>query len=96
MNNLSIHEVDVANFLAPARRRMAEAQTVYVRPRFAFVRTLETDRINRLGRSWDDATYDIVDNGRGSERVMARGVHYKAAIEIVGALNMVEEAKRQD
>ena len=66
----------------------------HLRPRYAFVRTLETDRINRMGRSWDNASYDIVDNGEGSERVLARGVDYRAAIEIVGALNMVEETRR--
>lgn len=95
MNQVS-HEIDIARFTEPLRRRLADGVTTYVRPRYAFVRTLETNRINSSNRSWDDASYDIVDNARGSERVMARSVHYKAALEIVGALNMVEEAGRPD
>lgn len=64
------------------------------RPRYAFVRNIEMERDLARQRVWHDAAYDIVDNGEGSECVMARGVHYRHATVIVGALNMLAEAAR--
>jgi hypothetical protein len=61
----------------------------YIRARYAFVRA---PYYREQGQ--DHALYDIVDNGEGSERVLARLVRYDAAMLIVGALNAVEEAER--
>jgi hypothetical protein len=81
---------------APGRVREIHAASAsnHIRPRYAFVRNLEWERLDAEHRSWHDARYDIVDNMRGAECVMARGVHYKSALAIVGALNMMEESLR--
>jgi hypothetical protein len=84
--------VDIRNVLfIPAAKRGP-----LVAPRYAFVRNVEWERLDAEHRAWHDARYDIVDNGEGSEQVLARGVHYKSATLIVGALNMMAEAERTE
>jgi hypothetical protein len=55
------------------------------RPRYAFV--------PRGDQGASDALYDIVDNGRGAEEVMAYCVRYKPAVDIVDALNEREKLR---
>ena len=65
------------------------------RPRYAMVRNPIYEQ--HMQQKYPDtpwAFYDIVDNQVGAERVLAYGVRYKAALEIVGALNVQEELVR--
>jgi hypothetical protein len=55
----------------------------FKRARYAFVRS--------DGPSDEQSLYDIVDNKGGAERVLAYRVRHKPALEIVSALNALEE-----
>jgi hypothetical protein len=73
--------------LAPARR------VNHLRARYAFVRNPAREfRNDHHELCW--ALYDIVDNAAGHERVLAYAVRHEPALEIVSALNAMEEAKR--
>lgn len=68
---------------------------INTRPRFAMVRNVPYEKYAYSGRpNVEHALYDIVDNGDGSERVLAYGVRHDPACEIIGALNVQEELAR--
>ena len=55
------------------------------RPRYAYVRNPNHDH------GQPHASYDIVDNAQGSERVMAYNVRFEPAVEIVDATQRAGE-----
>ena len=57
------------------------------RPRYAYVRNPNHDH------GQPHASYDIVDNAQGSERVMAYNVRLEPAVDIVDALNEREKLR---
>jgi hypothetical protein len=57
------------------------------RPRYAYVRNSRMIDSKPDRSHWDHALYDIVDNGMGSEEVLAYGVRFEPARLITEALN---------
>jgi hypothetical protein len=82
--------VNVSNIVFMPKARTAQ----HLAPRYAFVRNASMELNDREVHSAPHARYDIVDNGAGSEQVLAYGVRYNNAMLIVSALNMLSEAER--
>lgn len=85
--------IDINNIKFIPAARVPKLNTA----RYAFVRCphwREQNPREETRTPLHHALYDIVDNGEGTEQVLAYGVRYNAASLIVSALNAVEEASR--
>ena len=84
------YKINVNNLVWVPSARRVNMNTA----RYAFVRNIEWEHLDAEHKAWHDARYDIVDNGEGTEQVLVRGAHYKAATLIVSALNLMAEHER--
>jgi hypothetical protein len=81
--------------LKPSRQALVfpAARNHVLRPRYAMVRNPNRE-VHRSHVNLGWALYDIVDNGQGSESVLAYGVRYEPACFLVQVLNLYEDAER--